>query len=46
MKPKTFKQDKLGKIIFIISIVFVILFIAMLVFKWLNNTEIFLPIFG
>ena len=33
MKPKTFKQDKLGKIILIISIVFVILFIAMPVFK-------------
>ena len=46
MKPKTFKQDKLGKIILIISIVFVLLFIAMLIFKWLNNTEIFVPIFG
>ena len=46
MKPKTFKQDKLDKIILIISIVFVILFIVMLVFKWLNNPEIFLAIFG
>ena len=46
MKPKTVKQGNLGKIILIISIVFVILFIAMLVFKWLNNPEIFLAIFG
>lgn len=46
MKPKTVKQDNLGKIILIISIVFVILFIAMMVFKLLNNPEIFLPIFG
>ena len=46
MKPKTFKQDRLGKTILIISIVFVILFIAMLVFKWFNNPEMFLPIFS
>jgi len=46
MRPKAFNTKKLGKIILIISIVFVILFIAMLVFKWFNNPEMFLPIFG
>jgi hypothetical protein len=46
MRPKAFNTKKLGKIILIISIVFVILFIAMLVFKWFNNPEMFLPIFS
>ena len=46
MRPKAFNTKKLGKTILIISIVFVILFIAMLVFKWFNNPEMFLPIFS
>lgn len=46
MKPKTFKQDRLGKIILIISIIFVFLFLAILIFKWVESPEMFLPIFG
>ena len=46
MKPKTFKQDKLGKTILVISIIFVFLFLAMLIFKWFKSPEMFLPIFG
>jgi membrane protein involved in colicin uptake len=46
MKPKTFRQDKLGKTILIISVIFVFLFLAMLIFKWFKNPEMFLPIFG
>jgi membrane protein involved in colicin uptake len=45
MKLKTFKQDKLGNAILIISVIFVILFIAMLIFKWFKNPEMFLPMF-
>jgi len=46
MKPKTFRQNKLGKIILIISIFFVFLFLSMLIFKWFKNPEMFLPVFG
>ena len=46
MRPKAFNTKKLGKIILMISIFFVFSFIAMLIFKWFNNPEMFLPIFG
>jgi len=46
MRPKAFNIIKLGKIILTISIFFVFSFIAMLVFRWFNNPEMFLPIFS
>ena len=40
------KQDKLGKIVLIGSVLFVLIFLIMLISRWVSNPEMFPPIFS
>ena len=46
MHPGPVQQNKLGKTILVISIIFVLIFAAMLIARWFNSPEMFVPVFG
>ncbi|MDE0766511.1 MAG: hypothetical protein OSB15_10595 [Amylibacter sp.] len=46
MALKPSKQDKLGKIVLIGSVLFVIIFLVMLISRWISNPEMFPLIFS
>ncbi|MBL6774602.1 MAG: hypothetical protein ISQ26_04240 [Candidatus Puniceispirillum sp.] len=46
MALSPFPQNRLGKIILAISIIFVLLFASLVVMHWLNNPETLNPVFG
>lgn len=46
MHPDPMQQNKLGKAILVISIIFVLLFAGMLLMRWFSSPEMFAPVFG
>jgi len=40
-----FKQNQLGKILLGVSIFFVVLFAVTLIMNWINNPDMFKPVF-
>ena len=41
-----FEQNRLGKILLGVSIIFVVLFAITLVMSWISNQDMFWPVFG
>jgi len=41
-----FQQNRLGKILLGVSIIFVVLFAITLVMNWISNPDMFRPVFG